>query len=326
MKANPVTALLVLGSIACAAPVTAQSAGSSTEGATFLLLPIGAQGVAMGRAMTAMTGDESAFWNPAGLASLDRSRIVLLNNELAVGPSKAASLLLSRRGVGTLGFSYLFRDEGDQELRGSADELLGTLSFRHHLGVISAAAHLFGGLDAGVNFKVIQFRYTCRGFCDTGGTVATDYAVDAGVQWEPLERAPLRIGVAAANMGPRFQIINADQADPLPMRVRVAVAYDVLGGVRAGGDLQGWVTAEVQQRPGDAGSRSLYVGSELVAGRGDALSLRIGYIVHDPLDSGASAGLGLQFQRYRVSVAKSLAVGNLSGVSEPLSVALSIGF
>ena len=32
MKANPVTALLVLGSIACAAPVTAQSAGSSIAG------------------------------------------------------------------------------------------------------------------------------------------------------------------------------------------------------------------------------------------------------------------------------------------------------
>ena len=44
---------------------------SSTEGALTLLLPIGARGIGMGRAVTASAGPESVFWNPAGVARLE---------------------------------------------------------------------------------------------------------------------------------------------------------------------------------------------------------------------------------------------------------------
>jgi hypothetical protein len=57
---------------------------SSTEAALFLLLPTGAQGVGMARAMTAMPSRESAFWNPAGLARWEKgSFLVHRGNDLA---------------------------------------------------------------------------------------------------------------------------------------------------------------------------------------------------------------------------------------------------
>jgi len=59
-------ALLLLASI----PNEAAAQASSDEGAPFLLLPVGADAVSLGRAVTALPGQESAFWNPAGLASL----------------------------------------------------------------------------------------------------------------------------------------------------------------------------------------------------------------------------------------------------------------
>ncbi len=48
------------------------------EGALFLLLPVGAEGVSLGRAMTAARSAESAFWNPAGLAGLTRTEFLVM--------------------------------------------------------------------------------------------------------------------------------------------------------------------------------------------------------------------------------------------------------
>jgi hypothetical protein len=300
---------------------------SSNEGALFLLLPVGAQAVATGRAMTAMRGTESAFWNPAGLAALDGSRVVLFRGDHAVGTATAISALFARPGVGTAGASYLLLDVGDQELTDADGNRLGTVSVRNHLGIASFAAHLLGRLDAGVNLKVVQFRLSCRGICPDAGTTATTYAVDAGLQLTPTDDLPLRFGAMVAHAGPRLQVLNAEQADPLPTRVRVAAAYDVLGPIDAARDVQGWVAVEVQSRLREPGTLSLYVGTELQAGVSDALFLRAGYVAGDlGQEDGARVGLGLRYQRFDLAIAKSLAVSTLTGETEPVHVSFSIGF
>ncbi len=311
-----------------AGPLNAQDQEpSSNEGALFLLLPVGAQAVATGRAMTAMQGSESAFWNPAGLASLDGSRVVLFRGDHAVGTATAISTLFAKPGVGTMGVSYLLLDVGDQELTDSDGNVLGSVSVRNHLGIASFAARLLGRLDAGVNFKVVQFRLSCRGICPDAGTTATTYAIDAGIQLTPTDDLPLRLGVMVAHLGPRLQVLNAAQADPLPSRVRVAAAYDVLGRVEALQDVKGWVSVEVQSRLREPGTLSLYVGTELQAGVTDALFLRAGYVAGDlGQEDGARVGLGLRFQRFDLAIAKSLAVSTLTGETEPVHVSFSIGF
>lgn len=302
---------------------------TSVEGAVFLLLPYGARSVAMGRAVTAMPGEESVFWNPAGLASVDRSKVLVLRGDHGLGRSTAITTLFTRAGVGTLGFSYLLLDTGDQETTDAADNILGALSFRNHLGIVSAAARLLGRLDAGVNFKFVQYRLSCRGQCDAlgDGTTATTYAVDAGVQLAPTPDLPLRLGMMLAHAGPRLQGRNAAQADPLPARVRMAVAYDLASSLLRRSDLQGWVSVELQNRLRDPGVLSLFVGSELTAGTDDRLALRAGYVVTDPDNAGgAGVGLGLHYQDFELSIAKSLVVSTVTGETEPFSVALSIGF
>jgi hypothetical protein len=157
--------------VATGGRATAQ--GSSDEGAPFLLLPVGADAVALGRAVTAMPGPESAFWNPAGLASLRRSKLVALRGDGVAGTSTAASVLIARPGVGTLGFSYQLLDVGTQEYTDRFDNLLGTISLRNHLAILSAAARILPGLDVGLNFKVLEFRRSCRGSCVDVGAVGT---------------------------------------------------------------------------------------------------------------------------------------------------------
>jgi hypothetical protein len=316
-------------------PLAAQegSAGTAGEGAPFLLLPVGAKAVSLGRAMTAVRGAEGAFWNPAGLTGLDRSQVVLFRGDQIAGTATALSTLLSRPGVGTIGASYLLLDVGDQDLTDGSGNFLGTISVRNHLGVLSAAANLLDGLSAGVSFKVVQFRLSCRGSqCPDEGTTATTYAFDVGAQAEPMAR--LRLGAMLAHVGPSLRVLNAEQADPLPARFRVAAAYDVVDALTGSEDFGGWLSVEVQDRLRDPGVPSLYFGAELTAGQVDALSLRAGYVISDLLDKiqgadpedAARVGLGIRYDAFDLSIAKSLAVSSLTGETEPVHVTFSIGF
>lgn len=318
--------------LASSAPgASAQRAdASSTEGALFLLLPVGAQAVSLGRAMTAMRSAESAFWNPAGLAGLSESQAVLFRGDHAVGTATALSVLGVRTGVGTVGASYLLLDVGDQDLTDADGNVLGTVSVRNHLGIVSGAARIARHLDAGVSFKVIQFRLSCRGLCSdagTAGTAATTYAMDAGIQLRPSPQIPFRLGVMVAHVGPRLQVLNAEQADPLPARVRVGAAYDVLSRFVSGSPVRGWLSVEAQDRLRDPGSVSVFLGSQVEAGGEDALYLRAGYVLGDlDQEAGARVGLGLRYERFDLAIAKSLAVSTITGETEPVHVTFSIVF
>ena len=93
------------------------------------------------------------------------------------------------------------------------------------------------------------------------------------------------------------------------------------------------MAVEVQDRLRDMGVPSLYFGTEFTAGATDALSIRAGYVLSDLLDriegsdpeDGARVGLGIQYDRVGMSIAKSLAVSTLTGETEPVHVTLSIG-
>ena len=328
-RVGPVLAITVCMS-SLAAPLNGQE-GSAGEGALFLLLPVGAQAVSLGRAMTAVSGQESAFWNPAGLVDVPRSRFVLFRGDQVAGTATAASLLVASPGTGTLGASYLLLDVGELDQTDEFGNVTGTISVRNHLGVISAASSPVPRLNIGLNFKIVQFRLSCRGDCQDAGSTATTYAFDVGVQGEPLAR--LRVGAMVAHVGPKLQVLNVEQADPLPARFRVAASYDVLDVFTERDDFGGWVGLEVQDRLRDPGRPSLYLGTEFTAGQEDALSLRAGSVFSDLLDElegsdpedGARVGLGIRYERLDMSIAKSLAVSNITGETEPVHVTFSIG-
>ncbi len=297
--------------------VHAQSADDPNEGAIFLLLPVGAQGVSLGRAMTWTEGVESTWWNPAGLAGLERSQGVIVRGDHTVGTATAATAMYARQGLGAFGGSYYLLDAGEFDQTDEFGNYTGTLTVRNHLGIVSAATRLSDRVSAGVNFKIVRFQFTCRGICADQGTTATTYAVDLGTQLMPID--DLRIGAMVAHLGPSLQVRNAEQADPLPARVRVAAAYNLISALTEREDLQAWLAFEVEDRLKSLGNTSFYLGTELSAGRGDALSLR-------GQEDGTRVGLGLRYQRFDLSIEKSLAVSTITGETEPVHVTFSIGF
>ena len=325
-RALPLWALTVSLMLAPGA-LSAQEIGDETgagEGALFLLLPVGAQGVGVGRAMTALASEEAAFWNPAGLAEQRRRTVMIYRGNQLAGEATALSVLLPWERVGTFGASYLLLDIGRQELRDEFGNVLGGITVRNHAGFVSYAAAFPGSIYAGVNVKLVQFRIACRGQCPDLDTTSSAYAIDAGIQAEPFGRVPLRFGFMVAHAGTEFQVINEEQSDPLPTRMRFAVAYDVLRHLEED-DLALWFTLETEDRARDPGSPSLYAGLNLSAA--DLFHVRAGY-VGGKLDqtNGASVGLGLRFDRFYLNLAKSLTRSIVTGGSEPLHVTFGVGF
>src|SRR5262245_14879838 len=80
-----------------------------------------------------------------------------------------------------------------------------------------------------------------------------------------------------------LQFHNEEQADPLPTRMRFAVAYDVEGPEVPGTELTLTLTGELEDRWRDPGSPAVYLGSEFSAAVEQALlQLRAGYVWNGP--------------------------------------------
>ncbi len=316
------------GFAATAEPATIAARGMpANEGALFLILPVGAQAIAMGRAMTALPSQESAFWNPAGLAGVEDRRFFFYRGDQVAGRATAFSFLVGRESVGTLGISYQELNVGDQQMTGLSGEVLGSLSVRGYQGVVSFATELAARVSVGTNFKVVQFRIGCRGQCLDQGVTATTYAVDAGIQATFSDAVPLRLGVMIAHLGPDLQVVNAEQADPLPARARFAAAYDVLDHFEERPALDLQFTVELEKRWRDLGSPSVYVGAEVATTGTEVLSVRAGYAYGSDGETGGPAlGLGLRVGRFDLGIARSLTRTSLSTGSEPVHVSLGVVF
>jgi len=300
---------------------------SSTEGALTLLLPTGARGIGMGRAVTASRGAESVFWNPAGLARLEEGSFFVYRGNNLAGEATGFSLVLARQPLGVLGISYQLLDLGGQELKDEDNNVVGSFSVRDHLAIVSFGTQILPGLDTGMNFKIFQSRYTCRGQCTDAGVTGTTYALDAGLQAQPFPNTPLLLGVLLAHIGPNLQLINVEQADPLPTRLRVAVSYEALRHFTDIPDVELWITAELEDRWRELGDPILYLGGELTAGEGDLIFVRAGYGQQELGQSaGASVGLGLRYERFGLGVAKRLSGSSVTGESDPVHISFGVVF
>ena len=325
---SPARALAQEAELAAASDAGAMAArrAPSNEGALFLVLPVGAQGIAMGRAMTALPSQESAFWNPAGLAQVEDRRFFLYRGDQLAGRATAFSFLLGRESVGTLGISYQELNVGDQQMTGPGGEVLGSLSVRGYQAVVSFATELVDRVSVGTNFKMVQFRIGCRGQCLDQGVTATTYAVDAGVQATPTDAIPLRVGLMIAHLGPDLQVVNAEQADPLPVRARLAAAYDILEHFEAQPPFDVRITVEVEELWRSLGSPAVHMGTEVATTGTEILSVRLGYAYGRDGEGGAALGLGLRVGRFDLGVARSLTRTSLGTGSEPVHVSLGVVF
>src|SRR2546429_6032849 len=212
---------------------------ANNSGALFLVLPVGAQAVGMGQTAATLEGrGEAAFWNPAGLATLEQSEVAFNTASLAAGATHALTAYFPSHRFGVLGGAVYLVDYGDLDRTDSASNTIARIAPRNIEFLASYATELAGSVTLGINYKLVEFVVDCSGDCTNfpNGHGVT-HALDIGGQFAVGRAGALRVGVAVRNVGFKLQVNNRELADPLPARLVVGAAYRVLlpGGSGLGG-------------------------------------------------------------------------------------------
>ena len=222
-----IAALVAAIAIAAPHPVAAQS-GIDTEGALFLLLPVGARAVGMGQAMAAENGGtEAVWWNPSALARSRKREAAIHHSQDIIATGDAVSILIPSSLLGVLAASVNILNYGGQDITDVGNgSKIGSVLPRSLVYVATYATSIGPRFNAGLNFKVVQVRVDCSGDCTNVETIsASTSAIDMGVQYDLEGHAPMTLGLAVRNVGLRLQVKDKDQSDPLPTRVQMGVTY-----------------------------------------------------------------------------------------------------
>ncbi|HXV85714.1 MAG TPA: PorV/PorQ family protein [Gemmatimonadales bacterium] len=292
--------------VALAPPLAAQTTNDVVAaGAAFLLFPVGGRSVALGQAAVADGGaGEAVFWNPAGLASLARSEVAVHHASTFVSDNTVLSGYVTSPRLGVVGLAGYLVDYGTQEITRGPGQATGRISLKNLELLATYATDVTGSLDLGINYKLIQFRHDCSGDCGVFPSVAgTTHALDVGMQLGLGASDALRLGATLQHAGFPLQLENRDQADPLPTRVQVGVAYAFsLPEVAGSEPSQVRVLVDLQDAWGSYRDPDLRLGAELSYGQ--TVRLRGGYAWLHSESSGASVGAGFHVGRVVLDFAR----------------------
>lgn len=338
MKRNPSSktttpARLTLGALLVLAATSAAAAqdfglptppllGPAAEGAEFLLIPMGARAVGMGRAVTASRGQpEATLWNPAGLAAVDGLSFSVHHEETPFTQNNVLSLAFPVS-FGTLGVTYFLVDFGETERRDENNQLIGVVSARNQEFVLTFARRLVGPLEAGASYKLVQL--VCNGPCtEEGELTATTHAWDVGFVLDHPGGLPLSGGLAILHAGFPLRVAAESEADPLPTRLRAGVSYDALAAFMSDsvGGLK--IEADLEEDWSHLGSPDVFLGAEASYGRW--FFLRAGYAWAQRGSRGGALGLGLVYTPFYFNLSRRLDDASELG-GDPLQISLGLVF
>jgi hypothetical protein len=214
-----------------AAGIVRAQTGLATEGALFLLLPVGARSVGLGQAVAAdRSGSESVWWNPAAIGASTRREAAIHHSQSVAGTGDAVTIVVPSSLLGVLALSVNIFDYGEQQSNPDptvpVEGGTGTIIPRSFIYAATYATSLGRYVTAGLSYKLIQFRIDCTGPCPDISFSATTSALDLGAQFMVKRSLPLVIGVAARNVvGLKLQVNDSPQSDPIPRRLQIGLQY-----------------------------------------------------------------------------------------------------
>jgi hypothetical protein len=264
-----------------AVPGLARASDPGSAGFLSLRLGDGARASGMGEAQVSLASDAtSAYWNPAGLAGVERTDFSLMHLEWLSSFRMDTASLAHATDVGVFGlhFSGLYLDEIPRTTSaGSADE--GT--FNAFEIAVSGAYGLKVAQDweAGVAVKGLYSKLDV--------VSANGWAVDFGLRYH-TKIPGLTFGGAAQNLGPKMTFIS--EAFPLPAVGRVGADYQ-----REVPALQGRMVGAFDLVKPTDGTAHPHAGAEYVYR--DFASLRLGY-KGGYKSQGLTFGAGLRTRGY----------------------------
>ena len=272
-----------------------------TRAMTFLKIGVGAKAIGMGESQVADADDLYAiYWNPAGLAQLQRPQLGLMHNEWFEGINHQFIGFAQPLGnAGTLGGSLIYLSYG--ELEGydinESGEPVKTENFHpYDLALIASYARRFGSaLSLGANAKWIREKIDIES--------AQAIAFDIGGLYTILNNS-LSLGFNVQHLGTKAKFV--EESFSLPLNIKVGAAYRLL-------DEAFTLTTDVN-RPSDNDS-TVGVGAAFTAY--ELIHLRAGYkykLGGNDLGtaSGITSGIGFSVQGFELDYAF-VSFGKLGG-------------
>ena len=315
------TAGLIVAILFPAAVVKAQS--GSTDGALFLLLPVGARSVGMGQAMVAdQPGTEAVWWNPSAIARQTKKEIGIHHSQTIAATGDAITVLYPTASVGALALSVNVLNFGDQQITDPGGVPIGVVLPRNILFAATYGAALGKRVNAGVTYKRLQYRVDCSGQCTNVSTfTATSSAVDFGVQYDVPSSSQLTLGAAVRNVGTRLQVNDSEQADPLPTRIEIGAEYKLPFIALLVADTELRIAADVVSDK-EIDHPAARIGADLAYEKN--IHLRGGYVANDANGARTALGFGVVAGRLMFDIARTF--GGLSSDAGQTPTYLSLRY
>jgi hypothetical protein len=269
--------LLLLSTTLPISDCPASNGNTGTSSAQFLKLGFGGRALAMGGAFVGLADDVTAlFWNPAGLADLDRPELCYMHRSLFQDVSlEYAAYAQSIEWMGVVGGSIACLHMDQLTGRDEFGEFTSDFTSNDIAVTIGYALRTKSNISFGAGIKYVEERIEVYG--------AHALAFDIG--W--LYRTPLgklRLGGAIQNLGQDIKFVS--ESYELPRLLRVGAAYsDSLGVNPINAALDIFIPSD--------NKKSLRLGGEYVYR--NLIAARMGYNGSSELGSGSrmSFGIGL---------------------------------
>lgn len=261
---------------------------AGTRAMAFLKIGVGARAIGMGESQVADANDlYASYWNPAGLARLQRPQLGLMHNEWFEGINHQFIGFAQPLGnAGTLGGSLIYLSFGDLERRDENGEQQGEFRPYDLALVLSYARKLNAAVSLGANAKWVSEKI------DTES--AQVIAFDIGGLYA-LPNSPLVLGVNIQHLGTKAKFV--EESFSLPVNVKLGVAYKLLN--------DAFTLAADLNRPSDNDPTVGFGGAYTVS---NLIHLRAGYkykVGGNDLGtaSGITSGIGFTIEGFQIDYA-----------------------
>ena len=236
--------IVVVGSMLFITAFAGNTNRTGTAGAQELLIPTGANGIALaGSNIAFASGVDAIFWNPAGLARGGFSTEAFFSHEsylAGIGVDYGA-VGVTFGTVGTFAASFKSIAFGNIPVttEDNPDGTGATYSPTYMVAGLTYSKVLSDRISVGANFNFIDETIM--------STTASGFSLDAGVEYNGLIIPELKLGVAIKNLGPNMTFTGSNllrqgstvgdirgtqwydvqaASFELPSQMDVALAYD----------------------------------------------------------------------------------------------------